>query len=159
MLLVVDQQSDQLPQRSPRRRWGVLIKRERWGLAWQGWLALLLAAVLLASFLLLTVHPFLAPTHRVDANILVVEGWVHDYVIRAAAKEFTDGAYQRVFSTGGPSTGSGGYTWDADTMASVGAGQLRAAGVPPTLRPDGSFARHRSGQNILFCCGVARMVP
>ena len=34
-------------------------------------------------------HPFLTPTHRVNANILVVEGWVHDYVIQAAAKEFT----------------------------------------------------------------------
>ena len=113
-----------------RRRWGVLTKRERWGLAWQGWLVLLLASVLLASVFLMTVHPFLATTHRVDANFLVVEGWVHDYVIQAAAREFATGAYQRVFATGGPSTGSGGYTWDADTSASVGAGQLRAAGVP-----------------------------
>lgn len=111
----------------------MLTKRERWGLSWQGWLALLLASILLASFFLVTVHPFLAATHRVDANILVVEGWVHDYVIRAAAKEFTTGSYQRVFSTGGPTTGSGGYTWDADTSASVGAGQLRAAGVPSSL--------------------------
>jgi len=94
-------------------------------------LALLLASVILVSFLLLTVHPFLATTRKVDANILVVEGWVHDYVIRAAAKEFSSGAYQRVFSTGGPSTGSGGYTWDADTSASVGASQLRAVGVAP----------------------------
>lgn len=132
MLLAVNHDPDQFSQRPPQRRWGVLTKRERWGLAWQAWLSLLLASVLLASFLLVTVHPFLAATHRVDANLLVVEGWVHDYVIRAAAKEFTANAYQRVFSTGGPTTGSGGYTWDADTSASVGAGQLRAAGVPPT---------------------------
>jgi DUF218 domain-containing protein len=130
MLLIVDHLSDQFPQGSPPRRWAVLIKRERWGLAWQGWLVLLLASVLLATVFLVTVHPFLAPTHRVDANILVVEGWVHDYVIRAAAKEFTAGSYQLVFSTGGPSPGSGGYTWDADTSASIGAGQLRAVGVP-----------------------------
>ena len=114
-----------------RRRWGVLTKRERWGLAWQGWLVLFLASVILVGFLFVTVHPFLATTHRVDANFLVVEGWVHDYVIQAAAREFATGSYQRVFATGGPSTGSGGYTWDADTSASVGAGQLRAAGVPP----------------------------
>ena len=126
----MNRQPSQFSEKPSGRRWGVLTKRERWGLAWQGWLALLLALVLLASFFLVTVHPFLAATHRVDANILVVEGWVHDYVIRAAAKEFTAGAYQRVFSTGGPTTGSGGYTWDADTSASVGAGQLRAAGVP-----------------------------
>ncbi|HEU0209497.1 MAG TPA: ElyC/SanA/YdcF family protein [Candidatus Udaeobacter sp.] len=67
-----------------------------------------------------------------ECNVLVVEGWVHDYVIQAAAKEFSSGKYQRVFSTGGPSAGNGGYTWDPDTSASVGAGQLRAAGVPQT---------------------------
>ena len=131
MQLVVDHQPDQFPHWSRRRRWGVLIKKERWGLAWQGWLVLLLASVLLASVFLMTVHSFLATTHRVDANFLVVEGWVHDYVIQAAAREFATGSYQRVFATGGPNTGSGGYTWDADTSASVGAGQLRAAGVPP----------------------------
>ena len=131
MQLIVDHQPNQFPKKSPHRRWRVFTKRERWGLAWQGWLTLLLASVLLVSFFLVTVHPFLATTHRVDANILVVEGWVHDYVIRAAAKEFATDSYQRVFSTGGPSTGSGGYTWDADTSASVGAGQLRAAGVAP----------------------------
>jgi hypothetical protein len=79
------------------------------------------------------IHPFLASTHRVNTNILVVEGWVHEYVIRGAATEYKDGAYQRVFSTGGPSTGGGGYTSDADTSASVGAGQLRAAGIPSAL--------------------------
>jgi uncharacterized SAM-binding protein YcdF (DUF218 family) len=128
----VDCQPNQFSEKPPHRRWGLLTKRERWGLSWQGWLALLLTAALLAGLMIVTVHPFLASTHRVDANILVVEGWVHDYVIRAATREFTVGAYQRVFSTGGPTTGSGGYTWDADTSASVGAGQLRAAGVPPT---------------------------
>ena len=81
----------------------------------------------------MTVHPFLAPTRRVDARILVVEGWVHDYVIRAAAKEFATGSYERVFSTGGPTNGNGGYTSDAGTSASVGAGQLREAGIPPNL--------------------------
>ena len=116
-----------------RGRWGVFVRRERWGLAWQGWLLLLLVSALLVSCLFVTVHPFLATTHRVDTNILVVEGWVHDYVIRAAAKEFSAGDYQRVFSTGGPSAGSGGYTWDADTSASVGAGQLRGAGIPAIL--------------------------
>jgi hypothetical protein len=131
MLLVVNHQRNQFSERPPIRRWGLLTKRERWGLAWHAWLFLLLASVLFAGLVLVTVHPFLASTHRVDANILVVEGWVHDYVILAGAKEFMDGAYQRVYSTGGPSTGSGGYTWDADTSASVGAGQLRAAGVTP----------------------------
>jgi uncharacterized SAM-binding protein YcdF (DUF218 family) len=133
MVLATDHQVDHVPKGLPNRRFGILTKRERWGLAWQGWLLFLLVSILLVSFLLKTAHPFLTPTHRVDANILVVEGWVHNYVIRAAAKEFMTGSYERVFSTGGPATGSGGYTWDADTSASVGAGQLRAAGIPSTF--------------------------
>lgn len=119
-------------QRRAQKRWGIFTKKERWGLTWQGWLALLLGFVLLAIVTVVVIHPFLAPTHRVNTNILVVEGWVHDYVIEAAASEFSGGSYQYVFATGGPTIGHGGYTSDADTAASVGSGQLRAAGVPST---------------------------
>ena len=58
------------------------------------------------------VYPFLAITHRVNANILVVEGWIHEYAIRAAVKEFQSNHYQRVFTTGGPVVGTGGYIND-----------------------------------------------
>ena len=34
------------------------------------------------------VYPFLAITHRVNAEVLVVEGWIHEYAIRAALNEF-----------------------------------------------------------------------
>ena len=119
------------PAAGPRRRWIFLTKRERWGLSWPGWMALFLALIFCLSLFLVNVQPFLASTHRVDANMLVVEGWVHDFVINQATSEFRTGGYERVFATGGPSNGSGGYTWDADTSASVGAGQLRAAGMPP----------------------------
>ena len=34
------------------------------------------------------VYPFLAITNRVGADVLVVEGWVHEYTIRAAVDEF-----------------------------------------------------------------------
>jgi uncharacterized SAM-binding protein YcdF (DUF218 family) len=129
MLLGVDHQPNQFPQRPPHRRWGVLIRRERWGLSWQGWLIVFLASLSAAGFVLLTVHPFLAVTHRVDANVLVVEGWLHEYAIRVGAQEFMTGSYQRIFTTGGPVTGSGGYTSVANTSASVGAGQLRQCGV------------------------------
>ena len=75
-------------------------------------------------------YPFLAITHRVDANILVVEGWVHEYAIRAAVKEFQDNHYQRVFTTGGPVEGNGGYINDFYTSASVGADLLKKRGLP-----------------------------
>ncbi len=50
--------------------------------------------------------------------------------MRAAAQEFRRGGYQMAITVGGPVAGSGGYVSDADTSASVGAHNLRAAGVP-----------------------------
>jgi uncharacterized SAM-binding protein YcdF (DUF218 family) len=113
--------------------WGVLIRRERWGLSWRGWSLLIAIIISLAFLLLRTLYPFLAVTHRVETRILVVEGWIPEYAIRVAVKEFTVGDYKQIFTTGGPIVGSGGYTNDYQTSANVGAGRLRAAGLPSEL--------------------------
>ena len=68
-------------------------------------------------------------THRVDTNVLVVEGWIHDYAIRVAVEEFRNDRYQRVFTTGGPVEGIGGYINDYQTAASVGADLLKKNGL------------------------------
>ncbi len=75
-------------------------------------------------------QPFLAETRRASTNILVVEGWIHDYALRAAVDEFRNGSYQRVFTTGGPVEGSGSYINDYHTNASIGADILKNYGVP-----------------------------
>jgi uncharacterized SAM-binding protein YcdF (DUF218 family) len=87
------------------------------------------ALLLVGALVLKGVYPFLAITHRVDANILVVEGWIHEYAIRAAVKEFQSNHYQRVFTTGGPVVGIGGYINDFYTSASVGADLLKKCGL------------------------------
>jgi uncharacterized SAM-binding protein YcdF (DUF218 family) len=109
--------------------WGLLTLKERWGLSRRGGLILFVAVVLLFSLFWLGVYPFLAVTHRVDAKVLVVEGWIHDYAIRAAVEEFRRGSYQRVFTTGGPVQGKGGYINDYNTEASVGAESLKDYGI------------------------------
>ena len=76
------------------------------------------------------VYEFLAVTDRVQAKILVVEGWVHPYAIRVAENEFHDGRYDRIFATGGPVVGNGGYVNDFQTSASVGAELLQKTGIP-----------------------------
>jgi uncharacterized SAM-binding protein YcdF (DUF218 family) len=78
-------------------------------------------------------YPFLAVTHRVHADTLVVEGWVHEYAIRTAANEFQAGHYEHVFTTGGPVAGMGGYTNDYNTSANQGAARLQADGLAPDL--------------------------
>jgi uncharacterized SAM-binding protein YcdF (DUF218 family) len=115
---------------SHQKFWGTITRRERWGLSLRGW-SLVAVVVLFAAFLFLwRVYPFLAVTHRVDTNVLVVEGWIHEYAIRAAVEEFREGSYQRVFTTGGPVEGTGGYINDYNTSASVGAELLKKYGVP-----------------------------
>jgi uncharacterized SAM-binding protein YcdF (DUF218 family) len=119
-----------LTEAGPRRAmWGLFDRRERWSLSWRGRLILAFAVVLISVLVFRSVYPFLAITHRVDADVLVVEGWVHEYAIRAAVDEFRSGSYERVFTTGGPVEGTGGYTNDYNTSAGVAADRLTKNGL------------------------------
>ena len=108
---------------------GLLTRKERWAFSWRGRLILASALLLVGALCIKGVYPFLAITHRVNANTLVVEGWIHEFAIRAAVKEFQSNHYQRVFTTGGPVVGSGGYINDFHTAASVGADLLTKNGL------------------------------
>ena len=126
---------------------GILVKKERWGLSWRGWLIVFAGVLLTFSLFLFRIYPFLAVTHRVDTNVLVVEGWIHEYAIRAAIKEFQSNHYQRVFTTGGPVEGTGGYINDYNTAASVGADLLRKNGLSnelPQMVPSRVMDRDRT---------------
>src|SRR4051812_13365426 len=61
--------------------------------------ALSFTAVLLVVFVVF-VHPFLAVTRRVDADILVVEGWIPDYMFPAVAAEFREKQYRFLLVSG-----------------------------------------------------------
>ena len=116
------------------RFFGIVNRRLRWGLSWHGWLLVALAAVTSGYLLLKNIHAFLAVTGPVNTNILVIEGWIHRYALRQGADEFKTGSYQRIFTTGGPENGSGGYTNDYNTSASVGADVLtKKFGLPSNL--------------------------
>ena len=111
----------------------LFIRKERLGLSWRGrlWLA---AIVLLGGiFFLRGVHPFLAVTHREQAKVLVVEGWVSKYAIDGAIQEFKTGHYGQVFTTGGPLEGMGESTSIYNTEAYQSAGLLKRAGMPADL--------------------------
>lgn len=111
----------------------LITRRERWGLSWRGWVLLIFLLVGVGVTLVLNVFPFLAVTQRGDSEFLVSEGWLPDYAVQRVAAEFRTGGYKKVFATGGPISGMGGYTNDYNTAASVGAGRLRNAGVPPEV--------------------------
>jgi uncharacterized SAM-binding protein YcdF (DUF218 family) len=111
------------------RGWGLITRRARWSLSGRGWLAFLGIMSSGAVLVFLNLYSFLAPRERLETQILVVEGWVHPYAIRAAVEEFRAGHYERVFVTGGPVTGTGPYTSPFMTSAHVGAEQLYEAGL------------------------------
>ena len=117
--------------RSSRRLCGILQRKERWSLSWRGWLLLASVIAFATSFVVLNIHPFLAMTDRTNADILVIEGWVQRYAMQKAVEEFKSGRYKRIFTTGGPENGSGGYVNDFQTSASVGAEVLtKKFGIP-----------------------------
>jgi hypothetical protein len=106
------------PAKPPRRRRGRVI-----------------AAALFVAFLLgltgfLGIHPFLAATRRVpDARVLVVEGWVPDYALKAALSEFEQRDYERIFTTGGP-LDRGSYLKEYRSFAELAAATLLSLGAP-----------------------------
>jgi hypothetical protein len=109
---------------------GLLTIRERWGLSRRGWLTLLLGVLSAVWWLILNIHPFLALTHRVPCKVLVVEGWIHIEGVDAAVREFKNGHYEQVFTTGGPVEGIGPFSSPYDTEAWQSARLLREAGIP-----------------------------
>ncbi len=50
--------------------------------------------------LLFFAHPWLAITERSGGKVLVVEGWMDDDAIEQAARLFTTGGYERIYTTG-----------------------------------------------------------
>ncbi len=108
----------------------MLVRKERWGLSWRGWLVLVLLTIVVVLGFVLNIHPFLSVTHPVNTDVLVVEGWINDYGIKAAVKEFKTGHYERVYTTGGPVEGYGPTSSIYDTDAYQSAELLRKAGLP-----------------------------
>jgi uncharacterized SAM-binding protein YcdF (DUF218 family) len=109
--------------------WGILIRKELWGLSWRGRLLITLIVLIAGWGLTLKIQPFLAVTHRVPAKILVVEGWTHYYGVDAAVKEFNSGHYERILTTGGPEEGMGPSSAIYDTEAWQSAELLEKAGI------------------------------
>jgi len=126
---------------------GLLVRKECWRLSWTGRFMLAFGIASLVTWVFFSLYPFLAVTHRVNANVLVVEGWIPRYAIRGGAEEFKNGSYKRIFTTGGPANGDGGYVNDYFTSASVGAEILKKFGVPYDLVqmvPSRVIARERT---------------
>lgn len=84
-------------QQSARRRgFGMLVRKERWGLSLPGKLVLILALCLGGLGLVRGAYPFLAMTRPVSTDTLVVEGWLPPSVVQQLANRYVTKKYQQI---------------------------------------------------------------
>jgi hypothetical protein len=116
-----------------RRCFGLLDRRERWGLSWRGWSAAIGSVALLIILFVFRAYPFLAVTdRRPPADYLVVEGWVPVDILRQACAEFHSGGYRKLLVSG--CIAENEWTGKPDvTYADLGASKLRRLGMPDDL--------------------------
>lgn len=75
------------------------------------------------------VHPYLAVNKPVQADVLIVEGWMTDQSIEKIVHEFQGGNYRCVYTTGGRITWTSAARYGG-TYAGYCAYSLHARGVP-----------------------------
>lgn len=105
-------------------------QQEIWVLTVQGWLITIVCVITAMLFLITQIYPFLAFNSPIEADILVVEGWVQDYAIKEVIQEFERGSYQKLITIG-PSLSTGYYLAQYKNFAELGAANLMALGFAP----------------------------
>jgi len=143
-------------------RWGLLRRKEKWVLTPLAWLLLVLAVVGFVIWGRTAIHSFLAQTEPVNADVLVVEGWLPDYALAGAVKEFHSHPYQCVITTGGPldiGEALAGYktyaALCAATLSRLGIDSTKIVAIPaPRLQVNRTFASALSLKRWLKISGA-----
>lgn len=105
-------------------------RKEIWMLTIQGWIVAVFLAASVLFFSITNIQPFLAVTYPMEADVLVVEGWIPDYALKQALNEFESGAYRQIITTGVPLE-RGSYLADYKNFAELAAATLRKLGLSP----------------------------
>ena len=108
---------------------GLVVRRECWRLSWRGRLLALLVFTVFFATIFFGIHAFLAVSRPLDAELLVVEGWMPAYALDQARMLHTNGHYRRVLVCGAVVPGEWA-TNSATTFADWGASKLRRLGMP-----------------------------
>jgi uncharacterized SAM-binding protein YcdF (DUF218 family) len=108
--------------------WGLLCRRQCLVPTLRGWVLLALGFAALALLAARVLHPFLAVTDPVPGGVLVVEGWVPDYMLEAAIAEYKRDHYARLFVTGVPLQ-QGAPLSEYQNYAQLGAATLLKLGL------------------------------
>lgn len=106
---------------------GLLTKRTLWWPTWKGWLLIGVLVIAPPVWWWSRGESFLAKTKRVDAEVLVLEGWIGSEAVAAAGREFRDGSYRYVVATGGMTDSV--WTEQRWSYARIAAKGLRQSGI------------------------------
>ena len=114
---------------------------------WRGLLLLFVISLSLAALAIFQIHPFLALNAPIEADALVVEGWVPNYVLRETMQEFRRGHYRKLYVTGVPIEIGGDETNDqsyaefaADKLIRMGMDSAFVEAVPaPHIMQDRTY--------------------
>lgn len=108
---------------------GLISYQPRWGLTIKGWSLIVVAIAFLFWLLLFRLEPFLAYSAPVNAEILVVEGWIADEGIIGAIDEFERHPYQLMITAGAP-FGRGEYLSEYKDFANLAKATMVTLGFP-----------------------------
>ena len=78
--------------------------------------------------IVMTIYHFLAVNRPLYGDILVVEGWIPDYLLEKVIIEFNKNNYQRLITTGGPLY-KGSYLLEYESYAELTAISLKKLGI------------------------------
>lgn len=117
-------------------------------LTFQGWVIAIALMITLMMFVITHIQPFLAVNSPIEADVLVVEGWIPDYAIKAALMEFQADSYRHLVTTGIP-LDRGYYLAEYNNFAEIAAATLKKMGLEeekitiipsPEVRKDRTYA-------------------
>ena len=108
---------------------GLVEQKTGWVLTGRGWLIILVTAALLIVLAITFLYSFLTMNRPVsDGEILIVGGWIPDYLLEQVITEFKTHNYQLLITTGGPLS-KGSYLSEYGNYADLTAAILKKMGV------------------------------
>lgn len=137
-----------------RRKFQLFQLREMCIPTWQGWVLANAIIISCITFVISPIHPFLTPNAAISADMLVVEGWIPDYGIKAALEEFETGSYKYLVTTGIP-VERGDYLVEYKNFAEIPAASLIKMGLAAdkiTVIPSPKVKKDRTYASAIARC-------
>jgi hypothetical protein len=126
-------------------------RREMWAITREGWVIAIMGLIIAMLLIITNIHPFLAVNAPIQADTLVVEGWLPDYAIKSAIAEFKKGKYRQLITTGLPLS-KGYYLAEYKNYAALAAATCIALGFDKNkvvAVPAASVVKHRTAASAI----------